>query len=585
MESKGTSGTKPSDSKASVFAEFKKLISSHSIALSKIKNLQFKHKYLTQLQKKNIDQVQSLLENLDKEFNSVKNDIVWDHLVVGFFGETNAGKSTIIETLRLKYSADKQSWKHGSIVGNGMRDYTKEAAEYDLNIHGRRVTLVDIPGIEGDEAKYAKIIRKALRKTHFVFYVHPKIKPADQMIALSIKNYLAEWTKVYSIWNINQNASYYRDEAARRQLITKDLEVQNRVIHESFESILGRELYIGNIPVQALLGLASCSDFPEDERLGRNASKLKGFFGDAEALYKFSNIENVVDVLLHNCDTFERIIIESQRQKVTALKKQSQRLLSELLKQQMDEFEQLADRLCALRMDVRRRFSNLKSKINKQAETIINRGFSKVQEAAESALESGDPTSTICNRIKNVIGSMPYKIQTEITNAVREATSGQKIWLHKRFSELSGIQLTVPDLYINSQISVNIDISYITESLDVTFDDALEVGGAAAGGASIGVFFGGPIGATIGAAIGAGVGAISKGVFGDGGRSKAKKKLNDELNVCKKETLGSLKDALRRADNEIDMATNRIQSILDKELENINILKNENEELYSSIRK
>lgn len=50
---------------------------------------------------------------------------------------------------------------HGSIVGDGQSDYTKEAFEYTLNIDGRKVTLIDIPGIEGNEKKFEILIKEA----------------------------------------------------------------------------------------------------------------------------------------------------------------------------------------------------------------------------------------------------------------------------------------------------------------------------------------------------------------------------------------------------------------------------------------
>ena len=74
----------------------------------------------------------------------------WDKLVISFFGETNAGKSTIIETFRILFDSNRPLASDGNIVGNGESDYTKEYHEYDLKINGLPFILIDVPGIEGN---------------------------------------------------------------------------------------------------------------------------------------------------------------------------------------------------------------------------------------------------------------------------------------------------------------------------------------------------------------------------------------------------------------------------------------------------
>lgn len=96
----------------------------------------------------------SASENRIKE---VRNGAVWDNLVIAFFGETNAGKSTIIETFRILFNENSNSSEIGNdglIVGNGESDYTQIYSEYHMRINGVPFTLIDVPGIEGNESKY-----------------------------------------------------------------------------------------------------------------------------------------------------------------------------------------------------------------------------------------------------------------------------------------------------------------------------------------------------------------------------------------------------------------------------------------------
>ena len=67
----------------------------------------------------------------------------WDRLNVSFFGETNAGKSTIIESL---INGD------GGSIGDGYKDFTKTINK----ITYENINLMDMPGIEGREYRVIK---------------------------------------------------------------------------------------------------------------------------------------------------------------------------------------------------------------------------------------------------------------------------------------------------------------------------------------------------------------------------------------------------------------------------------------------
>lgn len=102
----------------------------------------------------------SKIKEAKKELDVALKDTVWDNLVIAFFGETNAGKSTIIETFRILFD-DKRKKEDGLIVGDGRHDFTKTYEEYHLSIAGHPFTLIDVPGIEGDEAEFKDVIKTA----------------------------------------------------------------------------------------------------------------------------------------------------------------------------------------------------------------------------------------------------------------------------------------------------------------------------------------------------------------------------------------------------------------------------------------
>lgn len=57
-----------------------------------------------------LSEIKNTLESLNNDFKAeiekLKNSSEWDKFCIAFFGETNAGKSTIIETLRIIYDEE-----------------------------------------------------------------------------------------------------------------------------------------------------------------------------------------------------------------------------------------------------------------------------------------------------------------------------------------------------------------------------------------------------------------------------------------------------------------------------------------------
>ncbi|AZB32091.1 GTPase [Chryseobacterium balustinum] len=54
------------------------------------------------------NQIKEILKNLESEINNLENLSEWEHYTISFIGETNAGKSTIIEALRIQYEEEEK---------------------------------------------------------------------------------------------------------------------------------------------------------------------------------------------------------------------------------------------------------------------------------------------------------------------------------------------------------------------------------------------------------------------------------------------------------------------------------------------
>ncbi|EPZ71186.1 hypothetical protein N200_04890 [Helicobacter pylori UM065] len=185
-----------------------------------------------------------LFKNLEseslKELESLKNNEEWEKFTIAFYGETGAGKSTLIECLRLffkeqskvvqqerfkrlysnyqnNYQNDERkkqnilnelhSLQDGAIMGNGRSDSTLETKSYTLKHNNQNFVLLDVPGIEGDEKKVKQQISNATRKAHAIFYVTKTPAPPQkgeegkEGTIEKIQKQLDSQTEVYTLFN------------------------------------------------------------------------------------------------------------------------------------------------------------------------------------------------------------------------------------------------------------------------------------------------------------------------------------------------------------------------------------------------
>lgn len=148
-----------------------------------------------------------------KELESLKNNEEWENFTIAFYGETGAGKSTLIECLRLffkerskmdqqerfrrlysnyqnNYQNDERkkqailnelhSLQDGAIIGDGRSDFTLKTRSYSFQYNHQNFTLLDVPGIEGNEKKVIDQISNATQKAHAIFYVTKTPNPPQK---------------------------------------------------------------------------------------------------------------------------------------------------------------------------------------------------------------------------------------------------------------------------------------------------------------------------------------------------------------------------------------------------------------------
>lgn len=338
---------------------------------------------LSGVQNKQLDEIRhSFVKVVEEEiaFSSTEmqqavEGTVWDRLTIAFFGETNAGKSTIIEAFRIACDPQREPNNDGRIVGDGRSDFTQQYEEYNLEIGGKSFTLIDVPGIEGNEKVYADGIKKALRRAHIVFYVHGHNTRPNAATAEKIKEYLGDWVNVYTLYNVRASVSDYDEAEERESLRTTKVQEYERLIHATFSEVLGN-VYKDNFTLQAFLAMSAYANFTSDrEDLVRNQKKALSYFGDAQTLLAFSGFLEVQQFVASRTRNYLEEIVKANAQKMISMAHRSDRRLQELTTAQLENIQSFGDALNAFRRDVQTDFGTTKQAILRGARRSLDGHF------------------------------------------------------------------------------------------------------------------------------------------------------------------------------------------------------------------
>ena len=272
---------------------------------------------------------------------AVPDEDEWNVCRVVFFGETNAGKSTLIEALRLYYGAAVRTahiaW--GAIIGNGKEDWTKKPAYYDVRVGSCTMRLTDLPGIEGvlegKEPDFSKDIGDELSKANVVLYIAGNGKKPERETLEKLKCYLRQDARVYAVCNVHCKGKknrdpavdgVYADELARKMGdVSREAAVQTAA---ALKEVLG-ENYQGGYAINAELAFAGAA---YDETCGKTLIAAERerlvldqeiyaceFDGSYQRMRAASRLEMIVELLQEWARDFPAACYEQQQRKLSRL--------------------------------------------------------------------------------------------------------------------------------------------------------------------------------------------------------------------------------------------------------------------------
>lgn len=510
-----------------------------------------------------------------KELEKALKETVWDNLVIAFFGETNAGKSTIIETFRILFD-DNRKKEDGLIVGDGRHDFTRTYEEYNLSISAQPFTLIDVPGIEGDEADFKDIIKTALHKAHCVFYVQGYNKKPDRATAEKIKKYLGDWVKVYSIYNVRGSVSNYDEDEERETLLTSDVQKTESLIQSEFETILG-DVYAGNVTLQGLLAMSAKATFsPKREDLIKGQQKLLRYFGEsADKVLQFSQFKTLMNLVEQKSLNFKFEIIEANKQKLISLANK----ISEDVKMEMNSQKKYLLNLEVILRSIMRDVCNNSldtavRKISYMIENEIDKSYyqmkSEIFQLIDKKTDNINQKAVWCQQkiIKRLADSIKSIVDDELEKV--RATACRKI------KDLDGVNIKPIVFNESAEVGTEIDFTEALEELNIDLADVLKaitgIANATGVGALVGSFI--PyVGSLVGAGVGAAVGSIAQVCSRDGGKDDAKKSVMDAINKAKQQAKSNVTSKLSLVFRNIDEQKRQLRNSIKRELTNIEDLK------------
>ena len=370
----------------------------------------------------------------------------WDRLNISFFGETNAGKSTIIESL---ISGDGRS------IGEGYKDFTKTVTK----IAYKNINLMDMPGIEGRESKVIKNIHEAVNKSHVVFYVVGTNKEPEEQTISKIKKFLKDNVKVYSIINARGKPTIYN---YKKELKDKNILIVENRVREKFTDLLDGN-YAGNVVVNGYLSLLKNNRL--EQRFKNDREKAIDIFGDEHAIEKFSNIQDVNTIIDDLGNEIHDEIIISNTYKFL---KSFEIILSKILreKKNFDSFIKETNNLTSkYSADAEGIILKYESEIDASLDVNINRMRVELKKTISKVIDNGDSKSSMESKLDTVKKNQSKKLNEDITkllSSMKDEIEGKIKEFKNRMSLQMGFLNLNGDFNLESMLkSLEISFKYV----------------------------------------------------------------------------------------------------------------------------
>jgi gas vesicle protein len=336
----------------------------------------------------------------------------------------------------------------GLIIGTGEADFTKGNTVYTLNYQGKAFQLIDVPGIEGDEQKYASMVREAVAKAHLVFYVNGTNKKPESATAKKIGSYLRRGTQVCPIVNLRGKADTYAFEEDRVSLENHggDRPALKQTI-DVLESVLGKDVLLPGLCVQGLLAFCAVAGNAETQQtsihpqragdLGKDQSNYLKHFKSAAAMFKFSQLIAVAQVIHVKLKTFKEDIVESNKTKVRELLSENLGALQTTLNEHRGLMERITPEIEKCRVSIDEAVKSFERLSTTGRKNLWSQLFNELAEQADDivATHYGD-NEIISANIKRAFDAQQATLVKRLNAQIEEHLEGLRSSLSQAMTRL-----------------------------------------------------------------------------------------------------------------------------------------------------
>jgi hypothetical protein len=488
---------------------------------------------------------------LNREIAEIWSHLDWNNPSVAFYGETNAGKSTLIEALLLLFRSAGE--KPGNAIGDGSPDYTRKAAAYPCLFDGTGFNLLDVPGIEGDEAKVAIEIESALHRAHIVFYVTADARPPQggddgrEGTLEKIKRQLRPQAKVWAVYNKKLNnprqvGAFLANDDEKQSLTDGANSLDGKM-----RGVLGSH-YQGHIVLSALPGfLALANILPSDSRFVGQREKFLSKVS-ATDLLAFSNVAEFGQLLRNNVPTRSEIAQTNLKKLLPPIMSAVDSLEQKAENQFAKPARELGKQLKILRPELKLIAEDASKAVNRLTDEVTNGCVMRMRKEMLLAIEKGlSGDDELKKRLEQVLDEernrLPETVKAKLDSAVQNVQRSCRE------------ALTLVEKYLKDvrAFDSRIFASSFSHAVEVDTKSGIDWGGVAGSAVGVAVALAtGPFG------IIAGIGALLSIVrsfwnffSGDYQKEQQKQSLNRNLDAMKPKLRTDVGETLQRVDTDL----------------------------------
>ena len=372
----------------------------------------------------------------------------WDRMNVGFFGETQHGKSTLIECL---------TRGNGASIGTGRKDHTREVTA--ASIRGMRV--LDMPGIEGNEQTVLDQIKAGLHRSHVILFVLPCDHALDRLTLDKVRGHLRNEVVVFALINVFGSARDFADAPALREHKRATI----AEIEKCFREQLGGA-YQGSFVVAGRIAHATVARGEVPPNVQKDRAKAESTFGSRTAARRYSGLPEL-----------ERGLRDQREKRFPHLPVLATRRIAGELDHILDEVREQIDGICApieqVIAEVRALPEQIDEDVSEAIETLHDRIGRVVDDHRNQAVEfvtraigAGRDKPEINAGVKSVIEGCSDAVKSESADLIQD--------LNKRINHrLRQMNRRIELLGHIADFSGDVDLSRVFERLRVTFRDVL----------------------------------------------------------------------------------------------------------------